>query len=152
MDAAPLDTVVAVPPTPFLEDGALDVAGYERVLQRALDGGLRAITIAGNTGEFGALSAAEVKRLVEIGASLIGGRAALVVGIGGDLSTAADIGATAAASGVFGVMVHEPGGPFRSADGWIRYHVLYSTNFYSARRVLTCFEVRSRLRQVMLYR
>ena len=49
MDASPLDTVVAVPPTPFHEDGALDEVGFERVLNRALDGGLRAFTIAGNT-------------------------------------------------------------------------------------------------------
>jgi 4-hydroxy-tetrahydrodipicolinate synthase len=122
MDPTPLDTVVAVPPTPFLEDGALDEVGFERVLNRAVDGGLRAVTIAGNTGEFGALSAPEIGRLVEIAAATLAGRAALLVGIGGDLSTARLVASKAAAAGAFGVMVHEPAGPFRSVEGWIRYH------------------------------
>jgi 4-hydroxy-tetrahydrodipicolinate synthase len=122
MDPTPLDTVVAVPPTPFLEDGALDEGGFERVLNRAVDGGLRAVTIAGNTGEFGALSAAEIARLVEIAAATLAGRAALLVGTGGDLSTARLIASKAAAVGAFGVMVHEPAGPFRTPEGWIRYH------------------------------
>jgi 4-hydroxy-tetrahydrodipicolinate synthase len=123
MDPTPLDTVVAVPPTPFLEDGELDEAGFERILNRAVDGGLRAVTIAGNTGEFGALSAPEIGRLVDIAASTLAGRAVLLVGIGGDLSTATLLASKAAAAGAFGVMVHEPTGPFRTAEGWIRYHV-----------------------------
>jgi 4-hydroxy-tetrahydrodipicolinate synthase len=123
MDPTPLDTVVAVPPTPFLEDGALDEVGFERVLNRAVDGGLRAVTIAGNTGEFGALSPAEIGRLVEIAAATLAQRAVLLVGTGGDLSTATHMASNAAAAGAFGLMVHEPSGPFRSPDGWIRYHV-----------------------------
>jgi 4-hydroxy-tetrahydrodipicolinate synthase len=122
MDPAPLDTVVAVPPTPFLEDGSLDEVGFERVLNRAVEGGVRAVTIAGNTGEFGALSAPEIGRLIEVAAATIAQRAVLLVGVGGDLSTARHLASTAAAAGAFGVMVHEPAGPFRSLEGWIRYH------------------------------
>jgi 4-hydroxy-tetrahydrodipicolinate synthase len=122
MDPTPLETVVAVPPTPFLEDGALDEAGFERVLNRAVDGGLRAITIAGNTGEFSALSAPEIERLVDIAATTLAGRAALLVGVGGDLPTARHVASKAASADAFGVMVHEPSGPFRSAEGWIHYH------------------------------
>src|SRR6476661_1028112 len=99
MDPSPLDTVVAVPPTPFLEDGTLDEAGFERVLNRAVDGGLRAVTIAGNTGEFGALSAVEIERLGEIGAATLAGRAVLLVGAGGDLATARQVARKAAATG-----------------------------------------------------
>jgi 4-hydroxy-tetrahydrodipicolinate synthase len=123
MDPTPLDTVVAIPPTPFREDGALDEVGFERVLNRAVDGGLRAVTIAGNTGEFGALSAQEIGRLVEIAAATLAQRAVLLVGTGGDLSTARHLASKAAAAGAFGVMVHGPTGPFRSREGWIRYHV-----------------------------
>src|SRR4051794_33469435 len=122
MDPAPLDTVVAVPPTPFLDDGALDEAGFERVLRRAVDGGLRAVTIAGNTGEVSAVSAREIGRLAEIAAATLAGRAALLVGRGGDVASGRIIATSAAAAGAFGVMVHEPAGPFRSLDGWIRYH------------------------------
>src|SRR5436190_15736057 len=123
MDRTPLDTVVAVPPTPFLEDGALDEAGFERVLNRAVDGGLRAVTIAGNTGEFGALSAPEIGRLVEIAAATLAGRAVLLVGIGGDLATAGHVALEAEAVEAFGEMGHEPTGPVHSPEGWIRYHV-----------------------------
>lgn len=122
MDPTPLDTVVAVPPTPFLEDGALDEAAFERVLGRAVDGGLRAFTIAGNTGEFGALSGEEIGRLADLAAATLAGRAALLVGVGGDLSSARHVASRAAAAGAFGVMVHEPPGPFRTAEGWVRYH------------------------------
>ena len=119
----PLDTVVAVLPTPFLEDGGLDLDGFERVLRRAVDGGLRAVTIAGNTGEFGALSAGEIERLIDVAAATLTGRAALLVGVGAELGTARQVAAKAASAGAFGVMVHEPTGPFRSPEGWRRYHV-----------------------------
>ncbi|HEY7970551.1 MAG TPA: dihydrodipicolinate synthase family protein [Candidatus Limnocylindrales bacterium] len=122
MDASPLSTVVAVPPTPFLEDGALDEAAFASVLARAIDGGLRAVTIAGNTGEFGALSAPEIERLIEIATGVLKQDAVLLVGTGGDLPTAGRVASKAAAAGAFGVMIHEPAGPFRSPEGWIRYH------------------------------
>ena len=122
MDPTALDTVVAVAPTPFLEDGTLDELGFGRVLNRAVDGGLRAVTIAGNTGEYGALSAPEISRLAEIAVATLAGRAAVLVGTGGDLSTARRIASSAAAAGACGVMVHEPIGPFRSSEGWVRYH------------------------------
>ena len=123
MDAAPLDTVVAVPPTPFLEDGALDEVGFARVLTRAVEGGLRAFTIAGNTGEFGALSADEIGRLIEAAVATLAGRAVVLAGVGGDLSTAGFVASQALSAGAFGVMVHEPAGPFRTREGWLRYHV-----------------------------
>jgi 4-hydroxy-tetrahydrodipicolinate synthase len=121
-DPSPLETVVAVPPSPFLEDGGLDLAGFERLLERAVEGGLRALMIAGGTGEFGALSAAEIGRLVEVAVPTLVGRAALLVGTGGDLATARALASKARAAGALGVMVHQPPGPFRSAGGWVRYH------------------------------
>lgn len=123
MDPDALDTVVAVPPTPFLADGSLDEDGFARVLRRALDGGLTAITVAGNTGEFGALGPDEVERLAAIAGETVAGRAAFLVGVGGDLATARRVAASAVAAGAFGVMVHEPPGPFRTPAGWVRYHV-----------------------------
>ena len=122
IDPSPLDTVVAVLPTPFDEDGGLDPEGFEAVLRRAVGGGLRAITIAGNTGEFGALSADEIGRLVDVAAATVAGRAAVLVGVGGDLPTARRVASRAAAAGAFGIMVHEPAGPFRTPAGWRRYH------------------------------
>jgi 4-hydroxy-tetrahydrodipicolinate synthase len=120
-NAAALDTVVAVLPTPFLESGALDLEGFERVLARALDGGVRALTVAGNTGEFGALGPDEIMQLVTV-AARSAPRAAILVGVGTDLGSATRVAQLAAGAGVFGVMVHEPPGPFRTGDGWVAYH------------------------------
>src|SRR4029453_11514938 len=53
----------------------------------------------------------------------LGGRGALLVGIGGDLTPARRLASEAVSAGAFGVMVHEPPGPFRSRAGWRRYHV-----------------------------
>ena len=99
IDPSPLDTTVAVLPTPFLEDGSLDLAGLEHLLRRAVEGGLRAVTIAGNTGEFGALSADEIGRLIDVAVATLTGRAALLVGVGGDLSTAREVASRAAGAG-----------------------------------------------------
>lgn len=123
MDQTRLDTVIAVPPTPFHDDGRLDLPGLASMLRRAIDNGLRAFTVAGNTGEFGALSPDEIARLTDIAVEAAADRAALLIGVGGDLGTATRSAAQAAAAGAFGVMVHEPSGPFRTSDGWIRYHL-----------------------------
>lgn len=122
MDRSPLATVVGVPPTPFLPDGSVDEAGFARVLRRAVDGGLTALTIAGNTGEFGALAVDEIRRLADVAAAALGDRATFLVGVGGDLTTARALASSASAAGGFGVMVHEPAGPFRTRAGWVRYH------------------------------
>jgi 4-hydroxy-tetrahydrodipicolinate synthase len=44
-----------------------------------------------------------------------------LAGVGGDLSTGRDVARAAAHAGAFGVMVHEPPGPFRSSAGWVRH-------------------------------
>lgn len=123
LDQAQLDTVIAVPPTPFREDGTLDLPGFTSMLKRGIEGGLTAFTVAGNTGEFGALSPDEVARLTEAAVEAASDRASLLIGVGGDLDTATRSARGAAAAGAFGVMVHEPSGPFRTAAGWLRYHV-----------------------------
>ena len=53
----------------------------------------------------------------------LAGRAVVLAGVGGDLSTARFVASQAASAGAFGVMVHEPAGPFRTREGWLRYHV-----------------------------
>jgi 4-hydroxy-tetrahydrodipicolinate synthase len=122
MDAADLETVIAVPPTPFSPDGGLDLAAFERVLGRAIEGGLRALTIAGNTGEFGALSPDEVVLLARSARAAVPDETVILLGVGGDLTTAVRVAEEAAAAGVSGLMIHEPAGPFRTPDGWVRYH------------------------------
>ncbi|MER6925448.1 dihydrodipicolinate synthase family protein, partial [Streptomyces spiralis] len=60
---AALADVVAIPVTPFAEDGRIDQDTHRALLRRLLDGGVTTLTPCGNTGEFYALTAPE-RRLV----------------------------------------------------------------------------------------
>jgi 4-hydroxy-tetrahydrodipicolinate synthase len=121
MDARALASVVAVPATPFREDGALDIPAFERVLERATDAGIRAITVAGHTGEFAALAADEILELARAALATIPRDTAVLVGVGGDLATASSIARRVSGMDAFGLMIHEPLGPHRTAQGWLAY-------------------------------
>jgi 4-hydroxy-tetrahydrodipicolinate synthase len=116
-----LSTVIAVPPTPFDAAGTLDITGLERVLARLVEGGITTITVNGNTGEFTALAPSEALTVARAAGEMVGDRTSLIVGTGGDLATAAQVARAAADAGAWGVMVHEPFGPFRSEAGWTAY-------------------------------
>ena len=47
-----LADVVAIPVTPFAEDGRVDQDAHRALLRRLLDGGVTTLTPNGNTGEF----------------------------------------------------------------------------------------------------
>jgi 4-hydroxy-tetrahydrodipicolinate synthase len=53
-----LADVVAIPVTPFAEDGSVDSATHRALLRRLLDAGITTLTPNGNTGEFYALTPA----------------------------------------------------------------------------------------------
>ncbi|MER7107586.1 dihydrodipicolinate synthase family protein [Streptomyces sp. NPDC000229] len=119
---AALADVVAIPVTPFDADGGVDRATYRALLRRLLDGGVRAVTPNGNTGEFYALTPEERVLLTELTVGETGDRAAVLVGVGHDLPTATAAARHARACGVGMVMVHQPVHPYVSRDGWIEYH------------------------------
>lgn len=54
MDHSPLKAaladVVAIPVTPFAEDGGIDTTTHRALMRRLLDGGVRTVTPNGNTG------------------------------------------------------------------------------------------------------
>lgn len=114
-----LNTVVAVPVTPFAPSGDIDEDRYVALLDRLTGGGIEVLTPNGNTGEFYALTAPERRRVVEL---TVGRPATVVAGAGLDLATAVSEARTAADLGVDAVMVHQPVHPFRSAAGWLAYH------------------------------
>jgi 4-hydroxy-tetrahydrodipicolinate synthase len=128
METSALASIIAVPPTPFQEDGSLDLPSFVRMLERIAQGGVGTITIGGNTGEFAALAPGEVVALTESGHGAVPPATRLLTGVGGDLETARRVARDAESVGVFGVMVHEPVGPFRTAEGWLRYHVAIATS------------------------
>ncbi|MEU4082086.1 dihydrodipicolinate synthase family protein [Streptomyces venezuelae] len=119
---AALADVVAIPVTPFAEDGTVDTATHRALLRRLLDGGIRTLTPNGNTGEFYALTPEERRTLTEITVEEAGERAAVLVGVGHDVPTAVGAARHAHAAGAHMVMVHQPVHPYVSESGWVDYH------------------------------
>ncbi|MER7778952.1 dihydrodipicolinate synthase family protein [Streptomyces sp. NPDC005047] len=119
---AALADVVAIPVTPFAEDGSVDPATYRALLRRLLDGGITTLTPNGNTGEFYALSPAERRLVTELTVEEAGDRAAILVGVGHDLPTAVASARHARELGASMVMVHQPVHPYVAQGGWVDYH------------------------------
>ncbi|MEV6023333.1 dihydrodipicolinate synthase family protein [Streptomyces sp. NPDC052036] len=119
---AALAGVVAIPVTPFTEDGSVDRDAHRTLLRRLLDGGITTVTPGGNTGEFYALTPEERRLVTELTVAEAGERAAVLVGVGHDVPTAVASARHARELGVSMVMVHQPVHPYLSPGGWIDYH------------------------------
>lgn len=119
---AALADVVAIPVTPFAEDGSVDQEAHRALLRRLLDGGITTLTPNGNTGEFYALTPEERRLVTEMTIEETGDRAAIVVGVGHDVPTAVASARHAHALGATMVMVHQPVHPYVSQNGWVDYH------------------------------
>jgi 4-hydroxy-tetrahydrodipicolinate synthase len=119
---AALADVVAIPVTPFAEDGSVDQEAHRSLLRRLLDGGVRILTPNGNTGEFYALAPEERRLVTELTVDETGGRATILVGVGHDVPTAVASARHARELGAQMVMVHQPVHPYVSQAGWVDYH------------------------------
>ncbi|MEU9241871.1 dihydrodipicolinate synthase family protein [Streptomyces sp. NPDC048385] len=119
---AALADVVAIPVTPFAEDGGVDQDAHRTLLRRLLDGGVRTLTPNGNTGEFYALAPEERRLVTESTLDEAGGRAVVLVGVGHDIATAVATARHAREHGAQMVMVHQPVHPYVSQSGWVDYH------------------------------
>ncbi|OPG08748.1 dihydrodipicolinate synthase family protein [Streptomyces sp. GKU 895] len=119
---AALADVVAIPVTPFAEDGSVDQDAHRALLRRLLDGGIGTLTPNGNTGEFYALAPEERQLVTEVTIDEAGERAAILVGVGHDVPTAVAAARHARQLGAAMVMVHQPVHPYVSQGGWVDYH------------------------------
>ncbi|MFJ3771516.1 dihydrodipicolinate synthase family protein [Streptomyces sp. NPDC090075] len=119
---AALADVVAIPVTPFAEDGSVDQDAHRALLRRLLDGGIRTLTPNGNTGEFYALTPEERRLVTESTLDETGDRAAVLVGVGHDVPTAVASARHAREHGAHMVMVHQPVHPYVAQSGWVDYH------------------------------
>ncbi|MFK8906674.1 dihydrodipicolinate synthase family protein, partial [Streptomyces sp. YS-3] len=117
-----LADVVAIPVTPFAQDGSIDHDTLRALLRRLLDDGVRTLTPNGNTGEFYALTPQERGAVVESTVAEAGGRAAILVGVGHDVPTAIEAARHARDAGADMLMVHQPVHPYVAAGGWVDYH------------------------------
>jgi 4-hydroxy-tetrahydrodipicolinate synthase len=116
-----LETVVAIPVTPFDEVGDVDWDAHARVVRRLVDGGVTVLTANGNTGEFYSLAQDEARQVTE-SAIKAAGNAEVMVGVGLDVATAIAAARHAATAGASMVMIHQPVHPYISGEGWLAYH------------------------------
>lgn len=119
---AALADVVAIPVTPFAEDGGVDQDTCRALLRRLLDGGIGIVTPNGNTGEFYTLTPQERQLVTELTLDEAGGRATVLVGVGHDVPTAIASARHARDHGARMVMIHQPVHPYVSQGGWVDYH------------------------------
>ncbi|MFC8783840.1 dihydrodipicolinate synthase family protein [Streptomyces nigra] len=119
---AALADVVAIPVTPFAEDGTVDQDAHRALLRRLLDAGVTTLTPNGNTGEYYALTPEERRLVTELTLDEVGDRAAVLVGVGHDVPTAVASARHAAELGAVMIMVHQPVHPYVSQSGWVDYH------------------------------
>ena len=118
-----LQTVIAIPVTPFHPGGAeVDWDTHAALLRRLVDHGVDVVTPNGNTGEFYTLSPEERRRAVESTVAAVDGRAHVMAGVGLDLTGAVAAARHAREAGCGSLMVHQPVHPYRSAEGWVAYH------------------------------
>ncbi|MFI8294405.1 dihydrodipicolinate synthase family protein [Streptomyces nigra] len=119
---AALADVVAIPVTPFAEDGTVDQDAHRALLLRLLDAGVTTLTPNGNTGEYYALTPEERRLVTELTLDEVGDRGAVLVGVGHDVPTAVASARHAAELGAAMIMVHQPVHPYVSQSGWVDYH------------------------------
>ncbi|MEO8746637.1 MAG: 4-hydroxy-tetrahydrodipicolinate synthase [Rhodanobacter sp.] len=95
--------------TPYMADGAIDLAAFGRLLDYQLAGGTQALVVAGSTGEAHLLEHDEIDRLVSFALERVAGRVPVLAGTG-DAATTKTISATrrAAALGADAALVVAP--------------------------------------------
>ena len=69
-------------PTPFGDDGNIDVAAFEQFCDRQIRAGATALVVCGTTGEAPTLSPAEHETLIEIAVAIARGRVPVIAGAG----------------------------------------------------------------------
>jgi 4-hydroxy-tetrahydrodipicolinate synthase len=100
-----------IPPvvTPLLAQDQLDIDGFERLIERGIDGGVAGFFVLGTTGEAVNLSSAMRREVVRASAKIINGRKPLLVGITDcSVDDAASLAEEAAGAGAKAVVFAAP--------------------------------------------
>ena len=70
--------------TPFLENGEIDIAALEKLINHLINGGVNYLVVLGTTGETATISTEEKQRLFQLVNTYSNNRIKLVAGIGGN--------------------------------------------------------------------
>ncbi|MFD4349388.1 4-hydroxy-tetrahydrodipicolinate synthase [Streptomyces coelicoflavus] len=106
---APFGRALCAMVTPFTESGALDLDGARRLADRLVSGGCDGLVLSGTTGESPTTTDAEKAELVTAVREAVGGRAALVAGVGtADTRHTVELALAAEKAGADGLLVVAP--------------------------------------------
>lgn len=103
--------------TPFDEEGNIAADRLAPIVDRAIEAGIHALTINGNTSEFYGLTINEASAMADAAAATINGRAPLIGGVGRSVHEACALARASVAAGAAAIMVHQPPDPFVSPKG-----------------------------------
>jgi len=105
----PFGSVVTAMVTPFDDDGALDVAGLERLASHLIDIGNDALVVNGTTGEASTTTDEEKSRAVRAVVSAVGDRAMVIAGVGtNDTAHSVELARLAVSAGAHGLLAVTP--------------------------------------------
>ncbi|MFD8431469.1 4-hydroxy-tetrahydrodipicolinate synthase [Streptomyces coelicoflavus] len=106
---APFGRALCAMVTPFTESGALDLDGARRLADRLVSGGCDGLVLSGTTGESPTTTDVEKAALVTAVREAVGGRAALVAGVGtADTRHTVELALAAEKAGADGLLVVAP--------------------------------------------
>ncbi len=106
---SPFGHVLTAMVSPMKADGSLDADGTRRLVAHLLDTGHDGIVVNGTTGESATLSDDESIEMVRLVVEAVGGRAAVVAGVGSNATAhSVEMAGRAAAAGATGLLLVSP--------------------------------------------
>ncbi|MGA6115755.1 dihydrodipicolinate synthase family protein [Agrobacterium radiobacter] len=118
-----LHGISGVPVTAYEAGGEVDIGVTTEVYARVARAGIHNIVAAGNTGEFYALTPAEIPRVYEAAIKGVDGKAPVTAAIGRSQREALAMARQAREMGASAVMSHQPVDPFAAPQSQIDYFI-----------------------------
>ncbi|MBP2541094.1 4-hydroxy-tetrahydrodipicolinate synthase [Agrobacterium tumefaciens] len=118
-----LHGISGVPVTAYEAGGEVDIGVTTEVYARVARAGIHNIVAAGNTGEFYALTPAEILRVYEAAIKGVDGKAPVTAAIGRSQREALAMARQAREMGASAVMSHQPVDPFAAPQSQIDYFI-----------------------------
>ncbi|MBW9061221.1 dihydrodipicolinate synthase family protein [Agrobacterium pusense] len=116
-----LKGISGVPVTAYDASGEVETGVTAEVYARVATAGIHNIVAAGNTGEFYALTPAEILKVYEAAIEGVGGKAPVTAAIGRSQREALSLARQAKEMGASAVMSHQPVDPFAAPQSQIDY-------------------------------